>query len=290
MLAGVRRTDRIAVLGARGWLGRTADSLIPEDIPIFRTAASADQLHREWSLVSIQDFAPTVVLNFAFLTRERIAVEGVEAFTAINSELTNQFEVTATLPSVRAAITVSSGAAVVEPDQPYGALKLREEQIAAELTSPSRASVVLRAYSVSGPFVRRPRDYAFSDFILQAQRGCVRVSADHLVYRRYVDAADALGVAIDSVLSGWSGTIETGGELVEMGDLAHRIVHHVNPAASIERPEIDTSRIETYASDGSSWSQACARLGYVPRDLEEQIRVTADGLLAPNHSEESRSD
>lgn len=281
MLAGLRRTDRIAVLGARGWLGRTLLSLLPKDVSVLRTASSVDELHCEWSWERVQEFAPTVVANFAFLTRERVSAEGVEAFTEINSRLLDEFERTANLPSVRAVLTVSSGAAVTEPDQPYGALKVREEQMAADLSSAGRSSVILRAYSVSGPYVRRPRDYAFSDFILQAHEGRVSIAADHLVFRRYVSASDAVAVAVTSALAGWSGTIDTGGELVEMGELAHRVVSRVNPQATIERPDVDRSLVSTYASDDVSWRQACERLGYVPIDLDEQIGVTARGLLDP---------
>ena len=278
MLAGLQPTDRIAVLGARGWFGKTFLSLLPTDIPTLLTASRADGLHSEWSWERVQEFAPTVVANFAFLTRERIAIEGVEEFTTTNTTLIEQFKRTASLSSVRAALTVSSGAALTEPEEPYGALKLLEESVAADLASPSRSTVVLRAYSVSGPFVRRPHDYAFSDFILQARQGRVSVAAAHLVLRRYVSAADALAVAGTSALDGWSGTIDTGGDLVEMGELAQRVISIVDPTATVERPLVDDSRVETYASDGVSWAQACERLGHVPMDLDEQIRVTARGL------------
>jgi len=150
---GLTPTDRIAVLGARGWFGSTFCSLIPADVPLLRTASSPDERHAPWSRSALEDFAPTVVVNCAFLTREREAVEGLERFTAINTSLIEQFEATANLPSVRAAITVSSGAAVTEPDSAYGSLKISEEQVANSLVGPVRSSVVLRAYSVSGPFV-----------------------------------------------------------------------------------------------------------------------------------------
>ena len=279
MLVGLQPTDRIAILGARGWFGQTLLGLLPADIPTLLTASSTDALHQEWSWEQVREFAPTVVANFAFLTRERIATEGIGEFTAVNTRLIDQFERTGSLPSVRAVLTVSSGAAVTEPAEPYGALKLAEERVAGELATGDRASVVLRAYSVSGPLVRRPRDYAFSDFILQASEGRVAIAADQLVFRRYVSASDALVVTSRSALSGWSGIVDTGGELVEMGELAQRVVSIVNPVAVIERPDVDTNRMQTYASDDVSWTQACERLGYVPMDLDEQIRVTARGLL-----------
>lgn len=279
MTLGLEPTDRIAVLGARGWFGSTFCALVPGHVPLFRTASSPDETHVSWSRSAIEEFAPTVVVNSAFLTRERVAVEGLERFTAINTSLIEQFEMTASLPSVRAVITVSSGAAVTEPDSPYGSLKVSEEQVANSLATDSRTSVVLRAYSVSGPFVRRPRDYAFSDFIAQAAAGSVAIQAGHPVFRRYVSVSDALKVATGSVLAGWSGVIETGGQLVEMAELADRIIARVNPAASISRAEADGRPAQTYASDDASWQQACDRLAFVPMDLDQQIDATARVLV-----------
>jgi len=276
---GLTPTDRIAVLGARGWFGSTFCSLIPAEVPLFRTASSPDDLHAPWSRSALEDFAPTVVVNCAFLTRERVAVEGLERFTAINSSLIEQFQATASLPSVRAAITVSSGAAVTEPDSAYGSLKISEEQVASSLATDSRASVVLRAYSVSGPFVRRPRDYAFSDFILQAAAGSVAIQSGHPVFRRYVGVSDALQMTVRSALEGWSGTIETGGPLVEMAELAERIIARVNPSATISRAEADGMPEQTYASDDATWQQACDRLAFVPMDLDQQIDETARVLV-----------
>lgn len=286
MIAGIKASDRVAVLGARGWFGSTLLTQLPSGVSTFATASIPVKGYGTWSLTELQDFAPTVVANFAFLTRERVESEGMEVFTRTNEMLIEQFRQTAELPSVRAALTVSSGAAVTDPKSPYGGLKVLEEQTAASLPSPHRSVVTLRAYSVSGPEVRRPQAYAFSDFILQAHAGRVLIQAPHRVYRRYVSVHDALAVSLGSALLGWSGVIDTGGELIEMGDLAKRSVELVNPRAEIIRPRFDATVEQTYASDDVAWMTACARLGYVPLDLDDQIRVTAKGLL--EHDEVKR--
>lgn len=270
--------DRVLVLGASGWFGQTFLDLLPEGADVLAVASSARERFVAWDDDAVRAFAPTVVANFAFLTRERVASDGEARFRETNAELTRQFLLAAELPSVRAALTVSSGAAVTEPDMPYGEMKAAEEASALALASPSHAIVVARAYSVSGAHVRRPKDYAFSDLILQAASGAVTITADRPVFRRYVSVDDFLYVGMTRALSGWSGVIDSGGELVEMGELAQRVVDIVNPAAPISRVALTSDEPSVYASDGATWQQACAALDFTPAPLDAQIRATAAGL------------
>ena len=232
------------------------------------------------SQAEIANFDPTVVVNFAFLTRERVQVDGEEAFTSTNGSLTRRFVRAASMPKVRMALTVSSGAAVTEPEHPYGKLKRLEESTAMELPTESRSVVVLRAYSVSGGYVRRPHDYAFSSFISQASSGTVSVSADHAVFRRYCSVADALAVALRAGDAGRSGILETGGDLVEMGELAQRVAGIVNPEALISRVPMRSALASRYHSDNRSWSDWLETANVQPMDLDAQIMATAEVLLS----------
>lgn len=275
---GLLPTDRVLVLGATGWFGQTLLSMLDPSQVVLLVSSSTRDRYVAWDAALVRGFKPTVVANFAFLTRERVESDGEEQFTSVNAQLTEQFLLAAALPSVRAALTVSSGAAVSEPLSPYGRMKLAEESAALELVTPDRAVVVGRAYSVSGGYVRRPHDYAFSNLILQAAKGQVQVVADRPVLRRYVSVDDFLTVCLGRAVSGWSGVIDSGGELVEMGNLAERIVRVVNPSASVTRASQSSSKPSVYASDDGTWRAACTALGFLPADLESQIRATAVGL------------
>lgn len=231
------------------------------------------------SFEELRSFSPTVIMNFAFLTRERVEVEGPTAFMRINEQLTDRFLRLAHVPTVRAAITVSSGAAVTEPHSLYGMMKGVEESRTLDLISDRRSMVILRAYSVSGGHVRRPRDYAFSDFILQAREGNVHINARTLVRRRYCAVRDALTVCLRAVTSGVSGVIESGGDLVEVGELADEVVAAVNPSAGIDRPHVDTKHSQDYFSDNSSWEIWTRNFAVRPIDLQAQIHEAA-GLLS----------
>lgn len=280
--AALRLSDRILVLGAGGWFGSTLLDLLARVVPASRVLAVASSVRQHdvagvrWELqqfdrATVAAFTPTVVVNFAALTRERVAIDGVEIFTATNRDLTAKFLQAAGLPSVRAALTVSSGAAVAQPDHPYGRLKAEEETAALGLVTKSRAVVVARAYSLSGPFVRRPHDYAFSDFVLQAKTGTIHIHATRPVYRRYIDVGEYLAVSLWHALDEWSGTIESGGELVEIGELARLVAGAANPPAQVVRPALISDEPAAYASDGASWAAACARTGFSAMSLATQI-------------------
>jgi len=123
--------------------------------------------------------------------------------------------------------------------------------------------------------VTRPRDYAFSDLILQAAEGRVGIRAAHEVWRRYVGVDDLLAVCVSLAIEGWSGDVDSGGPLVELGDLAALVVAELNPGAEIERPSLDDSPPDRYHSDDQSWQRACRHLNHVPASLEQQINATA---------------
>jgi nucleoside-diphosphate-sugar epimerase len=292
--------SRILVLGAGGWFGSTTLSVIGasgRNAAVLavtgrpRTLALGAQ---SWSLEgwdwdAISRFEPSLVANCAFLTRERADQVGFERYVAENTALTSRFLRTLALPSVRAAITISSGAAVSNgayiPDieqNPYGHLKRAEEILSADAAEAlDVALVICRAWSVSGAFVTRPDDYAFSNLICQAMEGHVHVRASHEVWRRYVGVDDLLATAVASASQSTAGVFDSGGELVEIGELARRIVDIINPAVPIERVEAGDASADRYFSDNVSWSAAHARVGLVPASLDEQIRVAAAGLARP---------
>ena len=286
--------SRVLVLGAGSWFGSTlldliagsgcdADVLALTGRPRRLTLGEHEWELRGWDRELVADFAPSLVVNCAFLTRERVQEVGHERYVAENVVLSSRFVSTLALPSVRAAVTISSGASIPEgsvvPDaetNPYGHLKRVEEIVSrAEAKAHDVSLVVCRAWSVSGPFVTRPRDYAFSDLILQASEGRVGIRAAHEVWRRYVGVDDLLAVCVSLAAEGWSGDVDSGGPLVELGDLAVRIVAELNPGAEIERPPLDGSTPDRYHSDDRSWQQACRRLNHSAASLEQQIRATA---------------
>lgn len=288
--------DRILVTGASGWLGRTAlDLLAPLALPTLALASWTRTIRvgdreiecRVWDDRDVAAFGPTVVLDCAFLTRGRVADMPLGDYVAANRVQTERLVHATKLPSVRLALTVSSGAGVhprdafdgpIE-DNPYGYLKREAEYRLADAATESGAvPIILRAWSISGAHVQEPHGYALGSMIRDADAGAIRIMACRPVFRRYVLAEEllALGIAEGGV---GAATIDSGGELVEMAELAARIAAVVRPDAVISRGEVDPSDPDRYHSDGQDWERRCQRWGLASAPLNDQIEITARGVL-----------
>lgn len=288
--------DRILVTGASGWLGRTAlDLIAPLELPTLAVAGRARTIRvgareiecRVWDDREVANFAPTVVLDCAFLTRDRVADMPLGHYVAANRALTQRLVYAARLSGVRLALTVSSGAAVhprdaldgpIE-DNPYGYLKREAEHHLIEAATKTGVTpIVVRAWSISGAHVQKPHGYAFSSMIQEAESGAIRITASRPVFRRYVLADELLAVGLAEGCVG-PATIDSGGELVEMAELAARIAAVVHPDALISRSEVDPRESDNYHSDGKDWETRCQRWGLASASLDHQIEITARGVL-----------
>lgn len=288
--------DRVLVTGASGWLGRTAlDLLAPLGLPTLALASRARTIRvadhevecRVWDEREVATFAPTVVLDCAFLTRDRVSDLPLDEYVATNRAQTERLVYATQLPDVRVSVTVSSGAAVHPhdafdgplEDNPYGYLKREAEHRLQEAAAKNGAvPIVLRAWSISGAHVQKPRGYALGSMIHDAEAGAIRIMARRPVFRRYVLAEElvALGLAEGGV---GAATIDSGGELVEMSELAARVVSVVRPDAVITRDDVDPRDADRYHSDGQDWERRCQRWGLASEPLDRQIEITARGVL-----------
>jgi nucleoside-diphosphate-sugar epimerase len=288
--------DRVLVTGASGWLGRTAlDLLGPLGLPTLALASHARVIRvgiqeiecRAWDDQEVAAFAPTVVLDCAFLTRDRVADMPLAEYVAANRTLTERLVYATRLPGVRLAVTISSGAAVYPhdaldgpiEDNPYGYLKREaEHRLTQAATERGVVPVVLRAWSISGAHVRKPQNYALGSMIRDADSGAIRIMARRPVFRRYVLAEELLAVGIAEGGVG-PATVDSGGELVEMADLAVRIVAVVRPDAVVSRESIDPRDPDRYHSDGQDWERRCQKWDLASASLDRQIEMTARGML-----------
>lgn len=285
--------ERIVVLGATGWFGSTMLALLERHPATVLPVASRARAHRvgerTWSVAAydvqhVVEFAPTVVLDFAYLTRGHESALGTAEYAHRLDELARRLDRIARLPSVRAVLTISSGAAIAVPEGPtlpvgvYGEGKRAVEALAAGLVEPARSVVVARTYSVSGTLVGQPHAYAFSDFVLQARAGEIAVQAPTEVWRRYCGVDDYLAVCVAELMAGRSGTVDSGGPLVEVRELASRVADlYPGPRPQVTAAAASGSAL-TYASDDSTWSAACAHHSYRPASLDDQIRAVQAAL------------
>lgn len=293
-------SDRLLVTGAGGWFGSTLAALLhgsghpavfttQRARPISYGLGAVDATAWDWD--SIRGFAPTVVFDCAFVLRDYLGSVPLERYVYVNTTLTSRLLRLAQLDSVRTVVSVSSGAAVHPEDaskgdvdlNPYGYLKRQAELALVALGEAVGTRVVVaRPWSLSGGLVTRPGRYAFSNLVIQARSGAIRIEADHEVWRRYVGVDDFFAVALATAGSPRV-ALNSGGELVEFGDLADRISSTLGSPATISRAAAAGGRADDYYSRDDSWDSACASVDFRPAGLDEQIRAVDAALTALGH-------
>jgi nucleoside-diphosphate-sugar epimerase len=293
-LGNLRSDDRVLVTGAGGWFGRTAIAMARESgLDLLATGSKDQQIEisgtsqhvQPQSLESISAFEPTVVIDTAFVTRERLPALGHKAYVETNQRIIDQSLAIAALPSVRKYIGFSSGATMhlaghtsfsVE-ENPYAAQKRVYEGKIAEIAGGLRCDVsVARVWAVTGSYCTKPDTFAFTNLIAQAKLGLVKIMANHLVYRRYCAVEDVLAIAMLPKQPGDISIFDTGGDLIELGELAKIVVEHVNPNAEIRR-QVDTGLpSDDYHSDGKEWDDLVQFAGIGFDSLSNQIARVAD--------------
>lgn len=300
----------LVVTGATGWFGRTAlhdlqRLLGPESfsrkVRAFasrpRTIAStgfADGVERPIPVAPLAELPKLAareqvesLLHTAFLTREYVERVGVDEYISINRGITDlvcrSLEAS---PSAR-AVLISSGAAealdhVATLEEhliadPYGVLKAEEERRLSEIAD----TLVLRAYAVSGRFMRDPEQFALGDFLLRALGGLpIVIKAPMPVLRGYGHAGDMVNLAFRWL---WSqqpppahpiAAVSQEVELLELAGLISSLYDLVPPSSTIDK----SLSPNLYTADPLPYANKLHALGIVPRSLEEQIFDTASGL------------
>jgi nucleoside-diphosphate-sugar epimerase len=290
------KDSRILVLGASGWFGRTILDLASNaGIPTLglasypRTIDVGNQKFdlQDWNLDLIKSFKPTIVIDCAFLTPDRLDTLNIEEYVSTNMTLITNFITACEVETVCSAISISSGASIIDSDQSsqinpkaiYGELKKISEDKLVELSlQKTIKTVIARVWSVSGVFVIDPEKYAFSNLISQARNGRATLKTGHSVWRRYCSAADFLTIAL--ILSAQKGhhVLESGGELIELHELADRIQNQINPELASNKSIPSAELEEFYCSDGKSWRDACQRFDFKALNISEQISEVSNSF------------
>jgi nucleoside-diphosphate-sugar epimerase len=292
-LGNLSSDDRVLVTGAGGWFGRTAIAMTRQvGVDLLATGSKVQNIDidgqgqavQAQSLEAIAAFKPTVVIDTAFVTRERLSVLGHKTYVETNQKLIDQSLAIAALPSVRKYSGFSSGATMhlaghtsfSLEENPYAAQKRIYESKISEMAAELQSNIsVARVWSVTGSFCTKPYSFAFTDLIAQAKLGLIEIMAKHPVYRRYCAIEDVLALAMLPRATRSNPIFDTGGDLIEIGDLAKLVVEVVNPNAEIHRQIDPGLASDEYHSDNSDWENLVG-VGLLSEDsTREQIARVA---------------
>lgn len=306
----LRGDEHFAVTGATGWFGSTAldllDELLGEQAAervtayasrprTMRTAAGRTvEVHALSDLASSIGSA-THVLHFAFLTRDRAAELGIPDYLEQNLQITATVLGAISRLHPRGLLTTSSGAVYGKArdmscdltGNPYGTLKhIDELALRQAMADIGGTSVVARVFSVAGRGITSPELYALGAFITMAQAGGpVRVRAQGSVVRSYVGVAEVLAVGLWSLLSEIPLVFDSGGHVVEMGELAALVAQlHGLPPEAVERTLDPDAPEDRYIGEPGQMAQLAEHCGLDFAPLAELVEQTAAGMRAGGRS------
>ncbi len=307
-VAALRASDhRIVITGAGGWLGSATLELLRDalgggfDARVLCYGSSARKLVLRDGLAITQrplgelpdlDPRPTLVLHLAFLTKDRVAGMAEADYVAANEALSGIVAGALDRIGATAVFVASSGAARAADDPAaapamrlYGALKKRDESTFADWAiRADRTAVVTRIFNVAGPFINKHQDYALAAFINDALAGRpIVVRAPHRVMRGFVAIRELMSLAFLLLLEKGARvtSFDTGGDALELGEVARVVAETLGPV-TVERAAITSDRVDDYVGDRTAYDRLLARYEVAAVPLPDQIRDTAESLVADN--------
>lgn len=289
---------QFAVTGATGWLGRATlehlERLLGPDLLVAEVGAFASRpttiLLDSGTRVAVRPLEELVttpherLIHLAFVTRERLADMGLEAYLSANLRITAAVTAAIRRQRPRGVFYSSSGAvhATLATDvpevtsDPYGVLKVLDELAVRRIAGDvGAACAVGRIFNMAGPWLTKPEVFALGDLIWQGVgNGRIIVRAQGPVRRSFIDVEDvaALAVLLASEAAESDIVMDLAGDRpIEIGELALRVADALALAPdAVERVD-PTGPPDDYVGDGEAVKVYAARRGLRLRPLDEQL-------------------
>ena len=293
--------SKVLISGATGWLGTESvarvlegkfDGIAEKDLVL--CSSDGRNLKLDPSIVM-----PTVQLqslsgdkgikdlegfiHLAFLTKDKSAEYSFSDYVAKNIALISSACEIIERDKPKWVVVVSSGA-IIDRDSleiennvvrnPYGFCKRIEEVLISDAARKVGANIVIgRLWGGTGLHMPIKRAYAVSDFIETfKESGAIRITSGGHVMRRYCDAGDFMEVLIKSGIRGDNTTVDSGGPIIELGDLAELIISATG-TGSISRSSEPTA-VDDYYPRGMEFEELALSVGVPLHGISEQVLRT----------------
>ena len=291
---------KVLISGATGWLGRettirainkfgknldlTLSSSTPTNINIegqlFKTVLSN-------SLDSQSKF--DYFFDYAFLTREKIDLIGLEKYREINSSLIESSAQLIKKYAPKVVILASSGAVYQDSrfadnlnNKLYAELKLDQENMIAKACQLTGSKlIIVRIFNLSGRGINKSKVFAIQDFVESALNNHnIIIKSNFRVFRRYSDIGQLINLLIELALKHKSFKFDSGGVKVELSELATSVVKAINSNSIIKTGLIDENQPpDNYFSKSQLYELLIKDfLNQEPLSLRAQIISTAESL------------
>lgn len=304
---------RVVVTGASGWLGQASlemlESALGDDVHarVFAFGSRARPLplrsKREIAVEPLEclpnlEAAPTLLLHYAFLGRERTVdldpeeyAQRIACMRKIVSDALRAIHVTHLVLSSSGAVyglpTRADRSLVTDPVQnPYGTQKMIDEDHFRGLCSGLGIRIAIpRIFNISGPYINKRQSYALSSVISAALSGGPIVLRAHgRVIRTYTSVRDLIDISVGWLLreARADATVyDTAGEPVEIGQLAELVIGIADRVGiRVCRPALMHEPDDVYVGDGGVFESMADQQGVALSDLRTQIAETMEYLAA----------
>ena len=287
---------KIVITGASGWLGRETIAVFSKtdyDLRLFASEKKNINLHDngnfEANALHSIDLSENCegFIHLAHLTREKVSKLGLQNFIYENLVLTSKAAQIIQSTKPKWVVLVSSGAIFdpinneIDPNiltNPYGFGKQIEELIVRNACEIAKANLVIgRLWGASGKFMVPNNAYALSDFIESSiTHKQVKINSPYDVFRKYVNAGQFMEVLVKLAQNGRNLTINSGGFLAEIGEIAKLVAASINKTKII-RPKHDGSQANTYFPKDEDFNALATEMGVNLLSINDQIDLTISG-------------
>ena len=289
---------KVVITGAGGWLGTELLELLLSQHGSECVQNSVVCLGSRKRQITLSDGSPLEIfpiseninsenvagfVHLAFLTRDKVDEYGTEKYTFNNLSITSRaIELVETLKPKWIA-TVSSGAVLSYPGgpiennlqrNPYGFTKRVEETMLTDAANRVGAHLSIgRLWGAMGKYMPVNRAYAVSDFIVQAiTSNEINIRSGNKVWRRYCDAAVFMDVLTSSAERLELTRFDSGGSLIEIGELAELISDVSKAKLIIKRPNSVADDDDYYPDD--EYFDKLAKLNNISQNKISDLIVT----------------
>jgi nucleoside-diphosphate-sugar epimerase len=292
--------DQIVIYGAKGWVGRSAvellfngnPNLIENQILLIGTKTqSAREAHLPFNVYSTSDAygllgKKIIFLNAAFLRREKLNEMNVLQYEKANQSIAQFGLDLINSRRVKTFVNLSSGVAnqgkredIEDVTDPYAKAKIILESLYAAVCNSANSHLInCRIYSMSGKYINEFNNLALTSFLAQGmkEQHVIKVNSPSTL-RSYVDSIDLVNVLFRLALQGSNLNLDSGGELISLGDLAE-IVCSVEQNARVVYPEV-FEKSPDYFGDYKLFNEFAKSLGVPLKNIKEQVLETSKALL-----------
>jgi nucleoside-diphosphate-sugar epimerase len=291
---------RIVINGARGWLGQASLNAIYEKFPLI-TESELTLLGREACTLKLNKRThkisqigksgfheeTDIFIQLAFKTRDYIYKLGDVEYRRVNKELIQKSLLEVKRAKPKKVVLISSGVVTKYLESnfqtytdAYTELKLLEEKMFQEVCLEIGAKLrIIRLWGATGYEMTEPLKYAIGDIIRQALTDKrILINSGNCIYRRYIDAFQLMTLAIMAEFKDDSEIFDSGGTIVEIGELAKSVCQELNIKEVIIRPIVHEALPDIYIPTGNVCELYAKELSIELHDLKKQIHLTTKAV------------